>query len=60
MKHLLTLVFIIVTSSAMAHEVQTLGQGIFHLAYHVVFWGLFALVAHKAFDWCKKRIKSKI
>jgi hypothetical protein len=54
MKYLFTLICLIVTSSAMAHEDQALGESV-HFAYHIAFWSLFALVAYKGFVWFKAR-----
>ena len=57
MKYLLTLISLFVTNSAMAHEDHALGEN-FHIAYHIVFWSLCALMAYKGFVWFKAK-KSK-
>jgi hypothetical protein len=54
MKYLFTLICIIVTSSAMAHEDHALSESV-HFAYHIAFWSLCALVAYKGFVWFKAR-----
>ncbi len=54
MKYLFTLICLIVTSSAMAHEDHALGEGV-HFAYHIAFWSLCALVTYKGFVWFKAR-----
>jgi hypothetical protein len=41
----------------MAHEDHALGENV-HLAYHIAFWSLCALVAYKGFVWFKAK-KSK-
>jgi hypothetical protein len=58
MKYLFTLICLIVTSSAMAHEDHALGESV-HVAYHIVFWSLCALVAYKGFAWFKAKKNSK-
>jgi hypothetical protein len=58
MKYLFTLICLIVTSSAMAHEDQALGESV-HFAYHIAFWSLCALVAYIGFVWFKARNSSK-
>jgi hypothetical protein len=58
MKYLFTLICLIVTSSAMAHEDHALGEGV-HFAYHIAFWSLCALVAYKGFAWFRARNSSK-
>lgn len=51
MKYLLTLLCLF-TTSAMAHEDHALNEH-FHIAYHVMFWCLCALVAYKGLCWLK-------
>jgi hypothetical protein len=58
MKYLFTLICLIVTSSAMAHEDHALGESV-HVAYHIVFWSLCALVAYKGVVWFKARRNNK-
>jgi hypothetical protein len=58
MKYLLSLICLVATSSAIAHEDHALGESV-HFAYHIVFWSLFALVAYKGFVWFKARKNSK-
>jgi hypothetical protein len=58
MKYLLTLICLIVTSGAMAHEDHALGESV-HFAYHIAFWSLCALVAYKGVVWFKARRNSK-
>jgi hypothetical protein len=58
MKYLFTLICLIVTSSAMAHEDHALGESV-HFAYHIAFWSLCALVAYKGFAWFKESNKVK-
>jgi len=57
MKYLFTLICLIVTSSAMAHEDHALGESV-HFAYHIAFWSLCVLVAYKGLVWFKAK-KSK-
>lgn len=58
MKTLFTLICLFVTSSAMAHEDHLLNDN-FHIAYHIAFWSLCALVAYKGVVWFKARKGSK-
>jgi hypothetical protein len=58
MKYLLTLICLMLTSSAMAHEDHALGESV-HFAYHIAFWSLCALVAYKGFVWFKTRSNRK-
>jgi len=58
MKYLLTLICLFVTSSATAHEDHALGENI-HIAYHLAFWSLCALVVYKGYVWFKTRKNSK-
>jgi hypothetical protein len=58
MKYLFTLICLIVTSNAMAHEDHALGESV-HLAYHIAFWSLCTLVAYKGFVWFKAKKYSK-
>lgn len=58
MKYLLTLICLFVTSSAMAHEDHAL-DGSLHIAYHIAFWSLCALVAYKGYVWLKARNSRK-
>jgi hypothetical protein len=58
MKYLLTLICLVATSSVMAHEDHALGESV-HFAYHIVFWSLCALVAHKGFVWFKAKNNSE-
>lgn len=52
MKYLFTLICLIVTSRAMAHEDQALSESV-HFVYHIAFWSLCTLVAYKGFAWFK-------
>ena len=52
MKYLFTLIYLVATSSAMAHEDHTLAESV-HFAYHIAFWSLCALVAYKVVVWFK-------
>jgi hypothetical protein len=38
----------------MAHQDSALGESV-HFAYHIAFWSLCALVAHKSFVWFKAK-----
>jgi len=58
MKYLLTLICLVVTSSAMAHQDHALGESI-HFAYHIAFWSLCALLTYKNVVWFKMRKSSK-
>jgi hypothetical protein len=58
MKYLLTLICLMLTSSAMAHQDHALGESV-HFAYHIAFWSLCALVAYKGFVWFKVSNKGK-
>ncbi|WP_297819043.1 hypothetical protein [uncultured Paraglaciecola sp.] len=58
MKYLFTLICLIVTSRAMAHEDHALGESV-HFAYHIAFWSLCALVAYKGFVWFKTKVQAK-
>jgi hypothetical protein len=58
MKYLFTLICLIVTSSAMAHEDHALGESV-HFAYHIAFWSLCALVIYKSVEWFKAKKNSK-
>ena len=58
MKTLLTLICLLVTSSAMAHQDHALGESV-HFAYHITFWSLCAIVAYKGIVWFKARSNSK-
>jgi hypothetical protein len=58
MKYLLTLICLVVTSSAMAHQDHALGESI-HFAYHIAFWSLCALLTYKSVVWFKMRKSSK-
>ncbi|MFT4807458.1 MAG: hypothetical protein ACI9LX_000777 [Paraglaciecola sp.] len=58
MKYLFTLICLVATSSAMAHEDHALGESV-HFAYHIAFWSLCALVAYKGIVCFKARKNSK-
>jgi len=58
MKYLLTLICLMLTSSAMAHEDHALGESV-HFAYHIAFWSLCSLIAYKGFVWFKTRSNRK-
>ena len=58
MKYLFTLICLIVTSRAMAHEDHALGESV-HFAYHIAFWSLCALVTYKGFVWFKTKVQAK-
>jgi hypothetical protein len=58
MKYFFTLICLIVTSSAMAHEDHALSESV-HFAYHITFWSLCALVAYKGVVWFKAKNNSK-
>jgi hypothetical protein len=58
MKYLLTLICLMLTSSAMAHQDHALNESV-HFAYHIAFWCLFALVAYKGLVWFKTRNNRK-
>jgi len=57
MKYLFTLICLIVTSRAMAHEDHALGESV-HFAYHIAFLSLCALVAYKVAVWFKAKSDS--
>ena len=60
MKFLFTLLLIIASSLAFAHEDHGLGEGVFHLIYHVIFWTLFAGVVFKGITlFLKSKNKAK-
>jgi hypothetical protein len=42
----------------MAHEDHALGEST-HIAYHIAFWSLCALVAYKGFVWLKSKQANK-
>lgn len=48
---------LLLTSQAFAHTDHALGEGSLHLIYHVVFWGLFAVVGYKAVTYFKNKKK---
>jgi len=55
-----TLIFtLLLSTQAFAHTDHALGEGALHLLYHVVFWGLFAVVAVKGVLYFKNKKKSK-
>lgn len=54
MKYLLTVICLMLTSSAMAHEDHALGESV-HFAYHIAFWSLCALIAYEGAVWFKSR-----
>jgi hypothetical protein len=58
MKYIFALICLVATSSAMAHEDQTLGESV-HFAYHIAFGSLCALIAYKGFVWFKARKNRK-
>lgn len=58
MKYLLTMLCLLVTSSALAHQDHALGENL-HFAYHIAFWSLCALVAYKGFVWFKAKKNHK-
>ena len=58
MKYLLTLICLLATSSAMAHEDHALVDNM-HFSYHIAFWSLCALVAYKGLVWFKARHSCK-
>ena len=60
MKYLFTLVLIIASSLAFSHEDHGLGDGVFHLIYHLVFWTLFAGAVFKGITlFLKSKKKTK-
>ena len=62
MKILFTLMLLITTSVAFAHEDHMLGEGVFHLTYHLVFWTLFIGAVYKGltlFIKAKKKANNK-
>lgn len=58
MKYLLTMLCLLVTSSALAHQDHALGENL-HFAYHIAFWSLCALVAYKGFVWFRAKKNHK-
>jgi hypothetical protein len=52
MKYIFALICLAMTNSAMAHEDHALGESV-HVAYHIAFWSLCALVAYKGIIWFK-------
>jgi hypothetical protein len=59
MKYIFALICLAMTNSAMAHEDHALGESV-HVAYHIAFWSLCALVAYKGIIWFKtKKILNK-
>ncbi|MBU3005778.1 hypothetical protein [Paraglaciecola arctica] len=58
MKYLLTMLCLLVTSSAFAHQDHALGENL-HFAYHIAFWSLCALVAYKGFVWFRAKKNHK-
>ena len=57
MKYIFALIYLAITSTAMAHEDHALGENV-HFAYHIAFWSLCALVAYKGVMWFKARKSS--
>jgi hypothetical protein len=58
MKYIFTLTYLILSRSALAHQDSALGESV-HFAYHIAFWSLCALVAHKGFVWFKAKNNSE-
>ena len=58
MKYLFTLICLIVTSRAMAHEDHALSESV-HFVYHIAFWSLCTLVAYKGLLGLRRAIASK-
>lgn len=54
MKFLTLFLTLICSFTATAHTDHTLGEGLAHYVYHVVFWSIFAAVIVKAVVWYKK------
>lgn len=52
---------LLLTSQAFAHDDHVLGEGTLHMAYHVIFWSIAAIVVVKAaFYFNNKRKQKKI
>ena len=47
MKYIFTLLLLLTSSVAFAHPDHLLGEGGLHMAYHLIFWTLFACVVFK-------------
>jgi FtsH-binding integral membrane protein len=58
MKYLLTIISLVFTCSVMAHGDHSLVDDA-HIAYHIAFWTLCALVAYKGLVWFKSKKASK-
>ncbi|MFT6927473.1 MAG: hypothetical protein ACJAZP_003109 [Psychromonas sp.] len=50
---------LLLSTQAFAHEDHALGEGSLHLIYHVIFWGLCAVVAVKAMGYFKNKKKTE-
>jgi len=60
MKFFTFIVSLLLTSQAFAHTDHALGDGALHTLYHMVFWGLFAMVIIKAAFYLKnKQVQKK-
>lgn len=46
---------LIFSSQAFAHEDHALGDGAFHSFYHLVLWGLFAMIIYRGYRNFKNR-----
>lgn len=54
-----TLMSLLVSTFASAHTDHHLGDGSFHVMYHVVFWSIFAAIVYKGIRWFKGNKKLK-
>ena len=59
MKFLTVILTLLFTSQAFAHVDHALGEGEAHMAYHVVFYSLLALVAYKGIKLLSAKKKDK-
>jgi len=49
----------LLSTQALAHTDHALGEGALHMLYHVIYWGLFAVVAVMGVLYFKNKKKSK-
>ncbi|MCF2947933.1 hypothetical protein L0668_07435 [Paraglaciecola aquimarina] len=50
---------ILLSFQALAHVDHALGDGEFHMAYHIAFYALLALVVFKGYGWLKVKKANK-
>lgn len=55
-----TMIFaLLLSAQAFAHTDHALGEGSLHMAYHAIFWGLFAVVVFKVLVYFKNKKKKQ-